>query len=109
MGASNDYPCSFINVFQPAGLPLPSGWLPNITNTSFVVLSSDPSRRPTPDTPECCIIGRPFHPPPMDFARRMPMSWSQDVFGQPVDWFAIEDRSAGIFAYGFDGSPSPSA
>jgi hypothetical protein len=83
MGSTNNYSCDFLNVGS--------------TNTSYVVLHDD---RP-PGAPECCIIGRPFHPPPPDFHRAMPVKWNSDVGPVNVDWGAVWDIDAGIFNYGF--------
>ena len=71
MGAENKYKCEFLNVAS--------------TNTSFVLLFED---RPQ-GTPECCIIGQPFHAPPPTFRTRMPMQWSSIVQGTVVDWNAV--------------------
>eukprot|EP00052_Salpingoeca_macrocollata_P034191 m.10791 g.10791 ORF g.10791 m.10791 type:complete len:285 (-) comp6093_c0_seq1:216-1070(-) len=88
MGARNDYSCDFINDAT--------------TKTSFVVTHAD---RPA-GVPECCIIGRPFHPPPRNFTVNMPVRWSAPVpVGEQkviVDWNAVWDKDAGIFNYGFD-------
>lgn len=86
MGAANNYSCEFLNV--------------GATNTSFVVLHDD---RPA-GLPECCIIGKPFHPPPPTFAAALPVKWSEVVMGTVVDWNAVYDNEAGIFAYGFTGT-----
>jgi hypothetical protein len=83
MGRENQYSCDFLNVGS--------------TNTSYVVLHED---RP-PHTPECCIIGKPFHAPPQDFATLMPVHWTEPVGDVMVDWNAVEDKDAGIFSYGF--------
>lgn len=107
MGARNDFACSFINDAR--------------TNTSFVVMSAD---RPA-GVPECCIIGRPFHPPPPTFSHHMPVTWRTQVNATAtpphssgfanakisqrgsglvnVDWNAVFDATAGIFNYGFNG------
>jgi hypothetical protein len=58
------------------------------TNTSYVLLHED---RP-PNTPECCIIGRPFHAPPPDFATLMPVHWTNVVGDIAVDWNAVYDK-----------------
>jgi hypothetical protein len=53
-------------------------------------------------TPECCIIGKPFHAPPPDFPTLMPIHWTEDIGdGNVVDWNAVYDKDAGIFSYGF--------
>ena len=39
--------------------------------------------------PECCIIGKPFHPPPPTFAAALPVKWSEVVMGTVVDWNAV--------------------
>jgi len=83
MGRENKYSCDFLNV--------------GATNISYVVLHED---RP-PLTPECCIIGQPFHAPPQDFASSMPVHWTEKVGDVTVDWNAVEDKDAGIFSYGF--------
>lgn len=89
MGQRNDYSCDFINV--------------GLTNTSYVVLHDD---RPA-GAPECCIIGRPFHGPPRNFSRNMPVQWREPYDANTtVDWFAVYDKDAGIFNYGFDHSTS---
>ena len=89
MGVRNDYSCDFINV--------------GATNTSYVVTHED---RPE-GVPECCIIGRPFHPPPQDFHKAMPVKWTETISGQTVDWGAIYDKDAGIFNYGFTSNSTP--
>jgi hypothetical protein len=81
MGNENKYSCDFLNV----------------GNISYVVLHKD---RPA-DAPECCIIGKPFHAPPPDFAKLMPTQWSQQVGDVLVDWSVLYDKDAGIFSYGF--------
>jgi hypothetical protein len=87
MGAHNKYSCDFLNV--------------GATNTSYVVLHEDKPR----GAPDCCIIGRPFHPPPQQFHKNMPTRWNEpDVGGVSVDWGAVYDESAGIFNYGFSAS-----
>ncbi|KAL6048270.1 AMOP domain-containing protein [Balamuthia mandrillaris] len=88
MGSRNDFSCDFINV--------------GVSKTAFVVLHED---RPA-GAPECCIIGRPFHPPPQDFARGMPVKWRDNKAGAAVDWNAVWDKDAGIFNYGFQGTDS---
>lgn len=83
--SSNDFGCSFINANAGSD-----------NGTSYVLFQS-------PSLPSCCIIGRPFHPPPPDFAYRMPLHY-RDVRagGRLVDWNVVWDREAGPFAYGFD-------
>jgi hypothetical protein len=81
MGASNNYACSFLNV--------------GATNTSYVLLPA--ATRPQ-DAPACCIIGRPFHAPPPTFAAAMPVKWSQFVGEDVIDFNAVYDSEAGIFA-----------
>lgn len=83
MGYQNKYSCDFLNV--------------GVTNISYVVLHEDKPE----DAPECCIIGKPFHPPPPDFSTLMPTQWTQQVGDQSVDWNVVYDKDAGIFSYGF--------
>jgi len=83
MGNGNKYSCDFLNI--------------GATNISYVVLHKD---RPA-DALECCIIGKPFHPPPPDFSKLMPTQWSQQVGDVLVDWSVLYDKDAGIFSYGF--------
>lgn len=83
MGRVNNYSCDFLNV--------------GATSTAYVLLHAD---RP-PGAPECCIIGQPFHPPPPDFHRAMPVKWNSAVGATSVDWGAVWDVEAGIFNYGF--------
>merc|ERR1712228_269133 len=80
MGQRNDFSCDFINIL----------------NTSYVIMHSS---RPQ-GVPRCCIIGRPFHPPPRNFHAR-PKRWTASVGGAQVDWGAVWDNDAGIFNYGF--------
>ncbi len=54
-----------------------------------------------PKAPECCIIGKPIHAPPQDFAKLMPIHWTETVGNVDVDWNAVYDKDAGIFSYGF--------
>lgn len=124
MGHSNKYSCDFLNV-SSASFVHPQVYhfrclvQVGATNTSYVVLHAD---RP-PHTPECCIIGQPFHGPPQDFAKLMPVHWTDKVGDIEVDWNAVYDklvihnfesdetydecvffyiyRDAGIFSYGF--------
>eukprot|EP00602_Paraphysomonas_sp_CaronLab_P008184 CAMPEP_0185017742 /NCGR_PEP_ID=MMETSP1103-20130426/656_1 /TAXON_ID=36769 /ORGANISM="Paraphysomonas bandaiensis, Strain Caron Lab Isolate" /LENGTH=223 /DNA_ID=CAMNT_0027547309 /DNA_START=179 /DNA_END=847 /DNA_ORIENTATION=+ len=84
MGHGNHYSCDFVNVGS--------------TNTSYVVLHDD---RP-PGAPECCIIGRPFHAPPPDFPKLMPVASTSPVGDTLVDWYSVYDKDAGIFSYGFE-------
>jgi len=88
MGNRNDYSCDFINSYK--------------TNTAYVVLHDD---RPE-GTPTCCIIGYPFHAPPPDFSRNMPLKWLGTVGTTHVAWHAVYDKDAGIFNYGFDADTS---
>lgn len=74
MGRENAYSCDFLNVGE--------------TNTSYVLLHDD---RPE-HAPECCIIGRPFHAPPPDFAKLMPVAWTEPVGEVSVDWSAVYDK-----------------
>jgi len=83
MAMRNDFACDFINV----------------DNASFVITHED---RPI-GVPPCCIIGEPFHPPPRNFHTRMPRHWRSKVGDVQVDWGAVWDKEAGIFAYGFEG------
>jgi hypothetical protein len=84
MGSRNDYSCDFLNVGH--------------TDTAYVVLHDDKPE----DAPSCCVIGRPFHPPPPNFADNMPLKWTEQVGDTQVDWHALYDAQAGIFQYGFD-------
>jgi len=85
MGNRNNYSCDFVNHWKE--------------KTAFVVLHDD---RP-PDAPKCCIIGRPFHAPPVDFAENMPVKWMEKQRdGISVAWHAVHDVFAGIFNYGFN-------
>uniref|UniRef100_A0A7S2TPM8 Uncharacterized protein n=1 Tax=Lotharella oceanica TaxID=641309 RepID=A0A7S2TPM8_9EUKA len=95
MGSRNDFACQFLNVNQAAYV---LSWK-----------SGDPSRKtpPPPGIPACCIIGEPFHPPPRNFSHRMPVNWNARVEGGlSVDWSAVYDKDAGIFAYGFEDESS---
>jgi len=51
--------------------------------------------------PSCCIIGYPFHAPPTDFSKNMPLKWRSTVGSDEVAWHAVYDKDAGIFNYGF--------
>lgn len=74
MGHGNKYSCDFLNV--------------GATNTSYVILHQDKPR----NAPDCCIIGRPFHAPPQDFAQSMPLHWTEKVGETLVDWNAVYDK-----------------
>ncbi len=90
--SSNNFGCSFIN--RMAG---------QSNGTSYVLFDS-------PDLPECCVIGRPFHPPSPDFAHAMPMHYRDTAAGgQEIDWNVVYDNQAGPFAYGFDSKSSAPA
>lgn len=83
--SSNRGGCSFVNA--AAG--------PD-NGTSYVLFD-------TPGLPPCCIIGRPFHPPPPDFAHAMPLHYRDTrAGGRAIDWNVVYDKLAGPFAYGFD-------
>eukprot|EP00164_Ancoracysta_twista_P006609 GFYU01009233.1.p1 GENE.GFYU01009233.1~~GFYU01009233.1.p1 ORF type:complete len:341 (-),score=75.81 GFYU01009233.1:47-1069(-) len=89
MGSRNDFSCDFINV--------------GVTNTSYVVTHSD---RPE-GVPECCIIGKPFHPPPPDFAKNMPLQYRQTMhagttYEELTDSYCVYDQDAGPFCYSFN-------
>eukprot|EP00466_Bigelowiella_natans_P010530 jgi/Bigna1/147365/aug1.143_g22073 len=93
MGARNDFGCQFLN----------------INNTAYVISwkSNDKKSPPPAGIPNCCIIGQPFHPPPLNFSHRMPVNWNARVEGGlSVDWSAVHDKDAGIFAYGFEAESS---
>jgi len=86
---SNDFNCSFINRGD--------------SNTSFVLFG--PTR--PKGAPECCIIGRPFHPPPPNFAAAMPLHYRDSAAGKIIDWNVVWDKEAGPFAYGFSENAAP--
>jgi len=84
MGTENKYSCDFVNSAT--------------TQTAYVVLHED---RPE-GSPECCIIGYPFHPPPQNFTIKMPVKWVANNGEDLVAWNAVYDNEAGIFNYGFN-------
>jgi len=81
--ANNNFSCDFLNVAS--------------TQTAYMITHDD---RPI-GAPECCIIGQPFHPPPVNFASNMTDKSSQTIGGIQVDWNAITLPDAGIFNFGF--------
>jgi len=81
--ANNNFSCDFLNVAS--------------SKTSYLITHDDIPI----GAPECCIIGQPFHPPPVNFAANMTEKSSQTIDGVKVDFSAISLPDAGIFSLGF--------
>ena len=66
--ANNNFSCNFLNVAS--------------TQTAYFITHDD---RP-PNSPECCIIGYPFHPPHPTFMKNFTDFSTQNIQGVQVDW-----------------------
>ena len=77
---SNNFGCSFINANAAA-----------TNGTSYVLFDES---RPA-SVPECCVIGKPFHPPPQNFTHGMPLQYRDAGAGELIDWSVVWDNQAG--------------
>jgi len=83
LAANNNFSCDFINIAAE--------------QTAYLLLHDD---KP-PGAPECCIVGQPFHPPPVNFVRNFTEQSSQIIQGVAVEWYSTTLQEEGIFSYGF--------
>lgn len=98
LSKTNNYSCDFINVVNNTN-DMYNEYTnnSNFTGAAYVVFHED---RPL-GAPECCIVGKPFHPPIRDFSHGLSVKYQTITDDKVVDWSAIWLNDSGIFSFGF--------